>query len=221
MPQAPPAIAAGHQPAVVRRRLAVLLFVACSWASGSPRARVEVERLGAELRAVYAEAESLRTAAVQSERRSPLLEQQVRQLRSERETILKQLRAPAALRHIFDPVAAEVASRIFRIRGPRPRRPGGGRSARGYRWRCGGARGSPTSAPSRTRSPPEQGCAERARARPDRDEEEVGLRWGRRRPRDREALPLRRDRSASTSARVRSRWARSPRRSAQPPGRGG
>lgn len=52
-----------------------------------------VEQLRAELRSVYAEAESLRSAAAGSQQRVIVLEQQLRQLRTERETLLKRLRA--------------------------------------------------------------------------------------------------------------------------------
>jgi hypothetical protein len=52
------------------------------------------EQLRAELRGVYAEAESLRTLALQSQQRAALLEQQVRQLRAERESVLRQLQTP-------------------------------------------------------------------------------------------------------------------------------
>ena len=76
--------------------LVVLLLVAVFLGVRLAESEGQAERLRAELRSVYAEAESLRTAAVQSQQRVALLEQQVRQLRSERETILKQLRAPAA-----------------------------------------------------------------------------------------------------------------------------
>ena len=49
----------------------------------------------AELRSVYAEAESLRAAAVQFQQRVALLEEQVRQLKSGGEAVLKQPRTPA------------------------------------------------------------------------------------------------------------------------------
>lgn len=52
-----------------------------------------VEQLRAELRGVYTEAESLRTAGAGSEQRVAVLEQQLRQLRAERETLLKRLQA--------------------------------------------------------------------------------------------------------------------------------
>jgi septal ring factor EnvC (AmiA/AmiB activator) len=76
--------------------LAVLLLVTVFLSLRLAESESQAERLRAELRSVYAEAESLRTAAEQSQRRVVLLEQQVRQLRNEREAILKQLRAPAS-----------------------------------------------------------------------------------------------------------------------------
>jgi hypothetical protein len=66
----------------------------------------EAERLRAELRGVYAETESLRTRAVQAEQRTSLLEQQLQQLRGERESILRQLQVPK--REGSRPAAAQL-----------------------------------------------------------------------------------------------------------------
>jgi hypothetical protein len=76
--------------------LGVLLFAAVVLGVRLAESESHVERLRAELRGVYAEAESLRTAAVRSEQRVLLLEQQVRQLRAEREALLQQRQLPAA-----------------------------------------------------------------------------------------------------------------------------
>jgi hypothetical protein len=91
--------------------LAFLLLVAVVLGVRLAESESHVERLRAELRSVYAEAESLRTAAVRSEQRVLLLEQQVRQLRAERETLLRQLQMSAA------PTRAPHAART------RPREP--------------------------------------------------------------------------------------------------
>jgi len=55
----------------------------------------QIERLRAELRDVYTEAESLRTQAVQAQQRVTALEAKVRQLSADREAQLKKLKAPA------------------------------------------------------------------------------------------------------------------------------
>jgi hypothetical protein len=75
--------------------LAIVLLAAVFLGVRLAESESRAERLRAELRGVYAEAESLRTSALQSQQRVALLEQQVRQLRTERETILRQLQAPA------------------------------------------------------------------------------------------------------------------------------
>lgn len=55
------------------------------------RSENQIEQLRAELHGIYAEAESLRTGSVQAQQRAVLLDQQVHQLRTERETLLRKL----------------------------------------------------------------------------------------------------------------------------------
>jgi hypothetical protein len=95
------------RPWVAVGAFALLLLVAVFLGARLAESESQAERLRAELRSVYAEAESLRAAAVQSQQRVALLEQQVRQLKSGREAILKepgretirkQPRTPAARR---------------------------------------------------------------------------------------------------------------------------
>jgi DNA repair exonuclease SbcCD ATPase subunit len=103
------------RPWVAASVIAVLLLVAVFLGIRLAQRERQVERLRTELRGVYAEAESLRTSTLQSQQRVSLLEQQVRQLRAERETILKQLRTPATAR------PAARAGATSRRAKPRPR----------------------------------------------------------------------------------------------------
>jgi hypothetical protein len=76
--------------------LALLLLLVAMLGVQLVRAEHQVERLRAELRDVYSEAESLRTEAVRAQQRAGLLEQQLGQLRAERETLLLGIRRQAA-----------------------------------------------------------------------------------------------------------------------------
>jgi uncharacterized protein YlxW (UPF0749 family) len=64
--------------------LLLVVLVAVLWAKWS-ESRGDAERLRAELKTVYAEAESLRTQAAQAQQRVALLEKQVQSIRNERD----------------------------------------------------------------------------------------------------------------------------------------
>lgn len=66
--------------------LLLVVLVAVLWAKWS-ESRADVERLRAELKTVYAEAESLRTQAAQAQQRVALLEKQVQSIRNERDEV--------------------------------------------------------------------------------------------------------------------------------------
>jgi hypothetical protein len=76
---------------IVAALLLVVLVVAV-WAKWS-ESRTESQQLRAELKAVYIEAETLRTQANQAQQQVGLLEQQVRSLTAERTEILRRLEA--------------------------------------------------------------------------------------------------------------------------------
>jgi uncharacterized protein YlxW (UPF0749 family) len=70
--------------ALIGAALLLVVLAAVLWAKWS-ESRADVERLRAELKAVYSEAESLRTQAAQAQQRVALLEKQVQSIRNERD----------------------------------------------------------------------------------------------------------------------------------------
>ena len=75
--------------------LALVVLVAVLWGKWA-ESRTETQRLRAELKDVYAEAEMLRSKSAQADQRVTLLEQQVKTLRAEREDALSRLAAVQA-----------------------------------------------------------------------------------------------------------------------------
>ena len=74
--------------------LLLVVLVAVLWAKWS-ESRGDVERLRAELKTVYAEAELLRTQAAQAQERVALLEKQVQSIRNERDESNSRATKPA------------------------------------------------------------------------------------------------------------------------------
>lgn len=70
--------------ALIIATLLLVVLVAVLWAKWS-ESRAEVERLRAELKVVYSEAEALRTLATQMQQRVTILEKQVQGIRTERD----------------------------------------------------------------------------------------------------------------------------------------
>lgn len=70
--------------ALIIAALLLAVLVAVFWAKWS-ESRAEVERLRAELKVVYSEAEALRTLATQMQQRVTILEKQVQGIRTERD----------------------------------------------------------------------------------------------------------------------------------------
>src|SRR3989338_6573642 len=86
---------------LIAAALVLAVLVAVLWGKWA-ESRTETQRLRAELKDVYAEAEMLRSKSAQADQRVTLLEQQVKTLRAEREDALSRLppgrgppRAPA------------------------------------------------------------------------------------------------------------------------------
>ena len=80
-----PELVRPHRPwALIVAALLLVVLVAVLWAKWS-ESRADVERLRAELKMVYSEAESLRTQAAQAQQRVTLLEKQVQSIRNERD----------------------------------------------------------------------------------------------------------------------------------------
>ena len=80
---------------LIAAALVLAVLVAVLWGKWA-ESRTETQRLKAELKDVYAEAEMLRSKSTQAEQRVTLLEQQVATLRAEREDALSRLAAVQA-----------------------------------------------------------------------------------------------------------------------------
>ena len=80
---------------LIAAALVLAVLVAVLWGKWA-ESRTETQRLRAELKDVYAEAEMLRSKSTQAEQRVTLLEQQVATLRAEREDALSRLAAVQA-----------------------------------------------------------------------------------------------------------------------------
>ena len=138
--------------ALIVAALLLVVLVAVLWAKWS-ESRGEVERLRAELKAVYSEAEALRTLAAQAQQRVTILEKQVQGIRTERDEAnsraTERLRAEDAReahpqeRQVDHPIAAPRGTPA----GPRARGDGERRA-----WPV--ARGAAGPASSWARSPP-------------------------------------------------------------------
>lgn len=70
--------------ALIAASLLLVVLVAVLWAKWS-ESRGEVERLRAELKVVYSEAEALRTLAAHAQQRVTILEKQMQGIRTERD----------------------------------------------------------------------------------------------------------------------------------------
>ncbi len=75
---------------LIAAALVLAVLVAVLWGKWA-ESRTETQRLRAELKDVYAEAEMLRSKSAQADQRVTLLEQQVKTLRAEREDALSRL----------------------------------------------------------------------------------------------------------------------------------
>ena len=80
---------------LIAAALVLAVLVAVLWGKWA-ESRTETQRLKAELKDVYAEAEMLRSKSAQADQRVTLLEQQVKTLRAEREDALSRLAAVQA-----------------------------------------------------------------------------------------------------------------------------
>jgi len=80
---------------LIAAALVLAVLVAVLWGKWA-ESRTETQRLRAELKDVYAEAEMLRSKSAQADQRVTLLEQQVKTLRAEREDALSRLAAVQA-----------------------------------------------------------------------------------------------------------------------------
>lgn len=80
---------------LIAAALVLAVLVAVLWGKWA-ESRTETQRLQAELKDVYAEAEMLRSKSAQADQRVTLLEQQVATLRAEREDALSRLAAVQA-----------------------------------------------------------------------------------------------------------------------------
>ena len=80
---------------LIAAALVLAVLVAVLWGKWA-ESRTETQRLKAELKDVYAEAEMLRSKSAQADQRVTLLEQQVKTLRAEREDALSRLAAGQA-----------------------------------------------------------------------------------------------------------------------------
>ena len=80
---------------LIAAALVLAVLVAVLWGKWA-ESRTETQRLKAELKDVYAEAEMLRSKSTQADQRVTLLEQQVATLRAEREDALSRLAAVQA-----------------------------------------------------------------------------------------------------------------------------
>ena len=80
---------------LIAAALVLAVLVAVLWGKWA-ESRTETQRLKAELKDVYAEAEMLRSKSTQADQRVTLLEQQVKTLRAEREDALSRLAAVQA-----------------------------------------------------------------------------------------------------------------------------
>jgi len=93
---------------LIAAALVLAVLVAVLWGKWA-ESRTETQRLRAEVKDVYAEAEMLRLKSAQAEQRVTLLEQQVTGLRAEREDALSRLAAAQAPK--AKPAAARPAAR--------------------------------------------------------------------------------------------------------------
>ena len=80
---------------LIAAALVLAVLVAVLWGKWA-ESRTETQRLRAELKDVYTEAEMLRSKSAQADQRVTLLEQQVKTLRAEREDALSRLAAVQA-----------------------------------------------------------------------------------------------------------------------------
>ena len=80
---------------LIAAALALAVLVAVLWGKWA-ESRTETQRLRAEVKDVYAEAEMLRSKSAQADQHVTVLEQQVKTLRAEREDALSRLAAVQA-----------------------------------------------------------------------------------------------------------------------------